>query len=165
MICGIAQRVDLAARRPWHVAVPRIDTRYNNKVIGVVCSGQLAAHREEIKGFIEKGIAQRPGGVWVCIERKSDALTRDILISLGVEPVVLPLLSFWKGEENDSRRVWRDGELLSLCDEVVVFLARTSNGPWRERAQAKPSERSQRRIHENLFLVELGAAPKRKGKK
>lgn len=132
-------------------------------MIGVVCSGALGAYRDEIKGFIEKGIAQRPNAVWVCLEPKSDRLTRDILLAANIRPVVLPLIG--KKGEVDGRRAWRDGEMLSLCDELVVFISRTSSSPWRDRATAKPHERSKCRIHENLFLVELGATPKPKGRK
>lgn len=124
-----------------------------NKVIGVVCSGDVAVHRDQVKSALERGKAQRPDAVWVCFESKSDRMTRDLMLSLDMDPVVLPLNEEWrrKREEHgyDLRRMWRDQELLHCCDEVIVFHKRTGNSPWRERAASG-------RHAGKLFVVELG---------
>jgi hypothetical protein len=125
----------------------------SNKVIGVVCSGDVAVHRDQVKSTLERGKAQRPDAVWVCFESKSDRMTRDLMLSLDMDPVVLPLNDGWRSrhEEHgyDLRRTWRDLELLHCCDEVIVFHKRTGSSPWRERA-------SDARYAGKLFVVELG---------
>jgi hypothetical protein len=125
----------------------------SNKVIGVVCSGDLAVHRDQVKTTLERGKAQRSDAVWVCFESKSDRMTRDLMLSLDMDPVVLPLNDEWRSrhEEHgyDLRRTWRDLELLHCCDEVIVFHKRTGSSPWRERA-------SDARYAGKLFVVELG---------
>jgi hypothetical protein len=133
-----------------------------NTVIGVLCSGDLAVHRDQIKDTIARGNEQRPDAVWVCIEPKSDRMTHDVMLSLDIEPVVLPMIEAWRRRHDehgyDLRRVWRDNELLHLCDELIVFHKRTGNSPWRDRAASGLYEG-------RLFVVELGAAPKARAKR
>ena len=123
-----------------------------NKVVGVICAGDLAVERDTVKDTLAKGMTQRPDAVWVCLEPKSDRLTHDVMISLGLDPVVLPLNDAWRSRDErapyDLRRQWRDLEMLALCDELIVFHKRTSNSPWRDRAR------------DSLFVVELGPEPK-----
>ena len=90
-------------------------------------------------------------------------MTRDLMISLDMEPVVLPLNEEWrsKHEEHgyDLRRTWRDPELLHCGDEVIVFHKRAGNSPWRAWA-------SDDRFAGRLFVVELGLeSAKRAAKK
>jgi hypothetical protein len=145
----------------------------------VICSGDVAVYRDDVKTTIERGHAQRPDAVWVCVEPKSDRMTHDVMLSLDIEPVVLPMADalrrkprtwrdVWKGNDPDAwpydgydvRRLWRDYEML-LCDELIVFHKRTGNSPWRERYARK----LELGIHRNLFVVELGAPPKAKSRK
>ena len=222
-------------------------------VIGVICSGDLAVHRDEIKAALSRGLVERPDAVWVCIEPKSDRITHDVMISLDIEPVVLPMNPAWRSTarsttvvhskrepydvyigrpskwgnpfshkdrtlaefrvgsrdeavdayaewiqtqpdliksipelfgkvlgcwchpqrchgdvlsemanrlypEYDLRRLWRDLEMLHLCDEIVIFHKRTANSPWRDRAKTGLYDRK-------LFIVEVGPQPKAKGRK
>ena len=144
---GLSQPVEIRGRTSRVAAAPP-----SNKVVGVVCSGNVAAHRDQVKSALKRGKAQRPDAVWVCFEAKSDRMTRDVMLSLGMEPVVLPLNDEWrsKHEEHgyDLRRIWRDMELLHCCDEVIVFHKREGNSPWRERAASG--------LYDGLFVVELG---------
>jgi hypothetical protein len=134
----------------------------SNKVIGVVCSGDLAVHRDQVKTTLERGKEQRPGAVWVCFESKSDRMTRDLMLSLDMDPVVLPLNEEWRSrhEEHgyDLRRTWRDLELLHCCDEVIVFHRASSSSPWRSRGDSGT-------YRGRLFLVEMGKAATRKPRK
>lgn len=133
----------------------------SNKVIGVVCSGDVAVHRDQVKSALERGKEQRPDAVWVCFESKSDHMTRDLMLSLDMDPVVLPLNEEWRSKHEeygyDLRRTWRDLELLHCCDEVIVFHKRTGHSPWRERA-------ADSRFAGRLFVVELGPEPKTRAK-
>jgi hypothetical protein len=53
----------------------------------------------------------------------------------------------------DFRRVWRDLEMLSLCDELIVFHKRSSSSPWRDRDKSG--------LHTGkLVVVELGKEKK-----
>ena len=188
MIRGLSQPVESGGdtRNPGtgQVRVPPASVS-DNKVIGVICSGDVAVHRDQVKAALERGVAQRPQAVWVCFEKKSDRMTYDVLLSLGVEPVVLPLLEWWrrkprpvagswpcgrawkKGEDGvwrlvdipsfDFRRTWRDAEMSLLCDELIVFHRRTGNSPWRERLASGR--------YSKLFVVELGPEPKRPARK
>lgn len=132
----------------------------SNKVIGVVCSGDVAVHRDQVKSALERGKEQRPDAVWVCFEPKSDRMTRDLMLSLDMDPVVLPLNEEWRRKREeygyDLRRTWRDLELLHCCDEIIVFHKRTGNSPWRERA-------ADSRWEGKLFVVELGQEKPQKG--
>jgi len=147
---GLSQPVEIRGGQTYGVGQAPYPS---NKVIGIVCSGDVAVHRDQVKSALERGKAQRPDAVWVCFESKSDRMTRDLMLSLDMDPVVLPLNEEWrsKHEEHgyDLRRQWRDLELLSLCDEVIVFHKRTGNSPWRERA-------ADSRYAGKLFVVELG---------
>lgn len=150
---GLSQPVDApgsTVSKPYRF---RYGSDSPNKVIGVACSGDIAVHRDQVKSALERGKEQRPDAVWVCFEPKSDRVTRDLMLSLDMDPVVLPLNEEWrsKHEEHgyDLRRQWRDLELLHCCDEVIVFHKRTGNSPWRERA-------SDARYAGKLFVVELG---------
>jgi hypothetical protein len=145
-------------------------------VIGVICAGDLAVFRDTIKQALKRGIAERPQAVWVCIEPKSDRLTHDLMISLGIEPVVLPMLDAWRRKDTsgseappvlteakqtgteadeqkpshyDFRRVWRDLEMLTLCEDLVIFHKRSGNSPWRDRAASGL-------YGDTLVVVELG---------
>lgn len=149
-----------------------------NKVIGVICSGDLAVHRDTVKSAIERGIEEHPGAVWVCLEAKSDRMTHDVMIALDLEPVVLPLIDHWRVERKqldwmpvwngpdpdawpkkrikvtlfDGRRKWRDQEMLHGCDPLIVFQKKTGDSPWREMLKRK----QELGLHQNLFVVELG---------
>lgn len=155
-----------------------------NKVIGVICAGDCAVHRDEVKNALERGTAQRQDAVWVCVEPKSDRMTHDVMMSLDMRPVVLPLIdpwrvqrsvldwhSVWSGPDPDAwpkkrvkttlydgRRTWRDLELLNCCDELIVFHKRTSSSPWRDRAASGLYKG-------RLFVVELGPEPVKKARK
>lgn len=152
-----------------------------NKVIGVICSGDVAVYRDQVKTALERGLEQRPDAVWVCVEPKSDHMTHDVMLSLDIAPVVLPLCPRWKrtrrvraswhevwsGPDPDAwptvstevvydiRRTWRDAEMM-LCDELIVFRKRTGSSPWRERKKWSDGNAG---VHRNLFVVELGPEP------
>lgn len=128
-------------------------------VIGVICSGNVAAYRDEVKRTIERGLAAHPEAVWVCVEAKSDRMTYDLLRSLGVDPVVLPLNPLWKIGRYDGRRLMRDREILRLCDEVIVFHKRAGHSPWRDWKKWG----AQYDLYGHLYIVDLG--PESKGKK
>ena len=49
-----------------------------------------------MKNSLERGKEQRPDAVWVCFESKSDRMTRDLMLSLDMDPVVLPLNDAWR---------------------------------------------------------------------
>lgn len=125
------------------------------KVIGVICAGDLAVYRDEIKAALQRGLEQHPDAVWVCIESKSDRMTHGLMVSLGIEPVVLPLVDAWRSRDErapyDLRRTWRDLEMGSLCDELVIFQKRSGNSPWRKRSEQGAK---------NLVLVEIGREKK-----
>lgn len=127
----------------------------NPPIIGVICSGDIAIHRDKVKQTLQYGLEQRPDAVWVCIEPKSDRMTHDVMLSLDIEPVVLPMNAAWRRKDADGkaildlRRTWRDLEMLMLCDELVVFHKAAGNSPWRDRAASG-------RYAGRLFLVELG---------
>lgn len=176
MTRGLAQPIEIRGGKDMHsddVAPPASDgmrspvTAPTNKVIGVICAGDLALERDTVKDTIAKGLEQRPDAVWVCIEPKSDRLTFEVMRSLDIDPVVMPMNPYWKGDRNrwgrpfDERRTMRDCEMLSLCDELIVFHKRTSNSPWRERAQRK----LELGLHQNLFVVEMGPEPKKRARK
>lgn len=170
MANGLAQPVELAlgdnaggnCSRSEDTSPCKVSTGQDsppaNKVIGVVCSGDIAVHRDKVKLALERGKAQRPDAVWVCFEAKSDRITHDLMLSLGLEPVVLPMTDTWRVRHQehgyDLRRLWRDNELLQLCDELVVFHKRAGNSPWREKAKSGLWDG-------RLFLVELGDEPKK----
>lgn len=137
----------------------------NNKVIGVICSGDVAVYRDQVKTALERGLEQRPDAVWVCVEPKSDRMTHDVMLSLGLDPVVLPMIDAWRTKDDeygyDLRRQWRDTEML-LCDELIIFHKRTGSSPWRERKKWSDGNCG---VHRNLFVVELGPEPaKRRAK-
>lgn len=137
-----------AAWRPGSVGIESDSPPYT--VIGVICAGDLAVHRDKIKQALLRGLEQRPDAVWVCIEPKSDRMTHDVMISLDIDPVVLPMNDEWRRREHyDLRRVWRDLEMLSLCDELIVFHKRASNSPWRDRIKSGLYDG-------RLFVVDLG---------
>lgn len=144
-------------------SLPSTPSESVNKVIGVITSGDgIAVYRDEVKTAIERGIAQRTDAVWVCLEPKSDRMTHDVMVSLGIDPVVLPMIDAWKRKHDehgyDLRRIWRDNEMLHCCDELIVFHKRTSSSPWRDRAASGLYEG-------RLFVVELGPEPiKKRGK-
>lgn len=175
---GLAQPLQLRGR-PAEAYGPSMSTPIN-PVIGIICSGDLAVHRNEVKAAISRGLAERPDAVWVCIEPRSDRMTHDLMISLDIEPVVLPMNPAWKksggqegivnhgaGEDGpqsadpapvpsyDLRRQWRDLEMLHLCDELVIFHKASGSSPWRDRV--KSGIYSQR-----LYLVEIGPSKKPK---
>lgn len=158
---GLAQDVEL--RGASGVQIENRPDVSPNKVIGVVTSGEgIAVYRDEVKTALERGIAARPDAVWVCLEPKSDRMTHDVMVSLGIDPVVLPMIDAWKRKHDehgyDLRRTWRDNEMLHCCDELIVFHKRTSSSPWRERAASG--------LHAGkLFVVELGPAPKARATK
>ena len=163
---GLAQPVEIrgvAVATPEQSALPSDGAP--NKVIGVICSGDVAVHRDEVKSALERGLAQRPDAVWVCIEPKSDRMTHDVMLSLDIDPVVLPLCPAWQAKDDehgyDMRRQWRDGEMLHLCDELIVFHKRTGNSPWRDRKKWGEANGG---LNANLFVVELGTAPKAKAR-
>lgn len=176
MIRGLATRIEIRGGKDMHsrtAAPPAGDgtrspvTAPSNKVIGVVCSGDLVVERDTVKETIRRGAEQRPDAVWVCIEPKSDRMTFDVMRSLDIDPVVLPMNPHWKGESNhwgrsfDERRTMRDCELLALCDELIVFHKRTGNSPWRDRKKWGTANG----VYENLFVVELGPEPNKRARK
>lgn len=66
--------------------------------------------------------------VWACAE--TDIEARRIL----EDPVLLPLVPSWRLTGGDLRRLWRDTELLLLCDRVYVFQKTKSQwSTWRDR--------------------------------
>jgi hypothetical protein len=128
--------------------------------------------------MLARGLAQHPDAVWVCCEPKSDKLTRDVMLSLDIDPVVLPMNKSWlhrpgvrvwpRGLEfvldsrgvwtlrdmsYDLQRTWRDNELLHLCDELIIFHKRTGHSPWRDRLKTG--------MHPHLYVVELGEEKKK----
>ena len=154
---------ETASRRPGSAGIESGSLLHPNPVIGIICAGDLAVHRDEIKAAISRGLVERPDAVWVCIEPKSDRITHDVMISLDIEPVVLPMVDVWRLRGDvphtyDFRRTWRDLEMLHLCDELVIFHKRTGNSPWRDRAKTGLYDRK-------LFIVEVGPQPKAKGRK
>lgn len=199
---GLSQPVQLATREgkafaeaiswnrsegnPSQRATDQEATTASNKVVGVVCSGDVAVYRDQVKATIERGKTERPNAVWVCFEPKSDRMTHDVMVSLNIEPVVLPLNDAWRRKTRpktttdvmtsetpprlafqvievevpgyDHRRGARDSEMLRLCDELVIFHKRTGSSPWRVRAESDL-------YRDRLFVVELGEAPKPKGGK
>lgn len=165
MTRGFAQPIEArTAHKPVEgVSTAAIVDASANKVIGVVCSGDVAVHRDQVKNAIERGLAQRPDAVWVCCEAKSDRMTLDVMRSLDIDPVVLSMNDHWKGEGYDVRRVVRDSELLHLCDELIVFHKRTGSSPWRERKKWADSLGG--KVHTGLFVVELGPEPAKRARK
>lgn len=166
---GLSQPVSLAGsssteRVESYADAPKVDTP-SNKVIGVVCSGDVAVYRDDVQTAIRRGLEQRPDAVWVCIEPKSDRMTYDVMLSLDIDPVVLPMIESWRTKDDDHgydlRRQWRDTEMM-LCDELIIFHKRTGNSPWRERKKWGDVNCG---VHRNLFVVELGPAPKAKARK
>lgn len=167
MILGLTQDVEIATVSKPSGEIVAQACSPEIKVIGVICSGDLSVHRDIVKQALQRGIEQRPDAVWVCIEPKSDRMTHDLMISLGIEPVILPLNDEWRrrpseGEVGgspsavdlslqgyDFRRVWRDNEMLMLCDELIVFHKRSGNSPWRDRAASGL-------YGDRLVVVELG---------
>lgn len=128
--------------------------------IGVVCSGDVAVYRDDVKQALERGIAERPDAEWLCLTPKSDRLTHDLLVQLGVKPEVLELDSRFKIEGGgDYRRAWRDGELLRRSDELIVFHKRAGHSPWREKKKWGEANG----IYKHLFVIDLG--PERVKKK
>jgi len=135
----------------------------NPTIIGAVSSGNIAAERDSVKATLERGIAENPTATWVTEPRST--MIRDLLLQLGVQPVVLHLQDEWKIEGGgDYRRTMRDGDLLRMCDPLLVFHKATGSSPWRSLAEAKPFASAKRRIHENLHLIELGKPAKKKAK-
>jgi hypothetical protein len=154
---GLAQPIEIRGHVASAEALAEASA-LDTSVIGVICAGDLAVFRETVKQALQRGIEQRPEAVWVCIEPKSDRLTHDLMISLGIEPVVLPMVAVWQMKDDvphtyDFRRVWRDLEMLSLCDELIVFHKRSSSSPWRDRDKSG--------LHTGkLVVVELGKEKK-----
>ena len=111
---------------------------------------------------LQTKITQPPGGlphgehpydygyeppVWACAA--NDTLARSLL----QDPILLPLVASWKLPGQDLRRLWRDSELLLLCDAVYVFQkagAKTQWSTWRDRG-----------VYKGLTLIESPAAVKR----
>ena len=126
-------------------------------VIGVICAGDLAVYRSTVKEALQRGLERHPDAVWVCIEPKSDRMTHDLLIGLDIEPVVLPMNDAWRSRDEDHgydfRRLWRDLEMLHLCDELIIFHKRTASSPWRDRVKSGLYTRK-------LVVVDIGKAKK-----
>ena len=126
-----------------------------NLSIGVIVSRNFE-DTEYAKDTIKRGMEKHPDAVWVRAD--TDRIVSHIYTELGIDPVVIPLLPYFKGETFDVRRVWRDTEML-LCDHLLVFQKEGSSGEWKERAA--------RGVHDCLHLIEHGAEKKkaRKGRK
>lgn len=114
-----------------------------------------------VRDVVAKGIAKNPDAEWRVFE--TDRVAREILAEHDIEPVLLKLDPAWLvTDENgvklhDSRRLWRDYELMA-CDQCVVFQREGASTPWTERAKNK----AEYRIHENLFVIEVGKPKARK---
>ena len=89
--------------------------------IGVICSGRLAAHRDEIKTILRHLSYDNLDATWLCLkDRRADNLTQDLLLSLDIEPEVVD--SPWKLE------------LLNRSDECIVFVPKSSKlNDWKQR--------------------------------
>ena len=85
--------------------------------------------------------------LWVCAT--TDSVAKELL----TDPVLLPLLPYWKGETYDLRRTWRDSELVRLCDRVYVFQPATAKTTWNDWAKMPL-------VHPGVRLVTAKTVPK-----
>lgn len=136
-------------------------------VVGIVVAQNFPAP-ELIREKLEEGIARvAPETVWVMREapKSNHAVTVawDVLHEHGVEPIQSPLVPFFvaKRDEHgyDLRRKWRDAELMSTCERIIVFHDASSNIT----AEWKKIEHSVAKI----FVIERGKKriAARKGRK
>ena len=150
---GLAQPIEIQG----HVVDVITPLAPDVPVIGVICAGDLAVYRSTVKEALQRGLERHPDAVWVCIEPKSDRMTHDIMIGLDIEPVVLPMNDAWRSRDEDHgydfRRLWRDLEMLHLCDELIIFHKRTASSPWRDRVKSGLYTRK-------LVVVDIGKAKK-----
>ena len=79
----------------------------------------------------------------MCAE--TDLEARRILAD--IEHVELSLLPFFRGDTYDVRRMWRDAEMVNLCDRVYVFQKPDAKNIW--------TEWEKRGVHDGLTIVRL----------
>ena len=98
---------------------------------------------------LQTSLSQTPeGSVWACAA--NDTVARSLL----QDPILLPLVASWKLPGQDLRRMWRDCELLLLCDAVYVFQkagAKTQWTTWRDRG-----------VYDGLEVIEPAAKKARR---
>ena len=134
-------------------------------VIGIVVAPKFP-DPQIIRDKIEEGIARvSPDAVWVIREKRqtNHAVNAawETLEAHGIEPMLAPLTPAWKGEKYDLRRAWRDAEMHSYCERIVVFHDITSHvtAEFADRKDRSPAK---------VFVIERGKkkTPRaRKGRK
>lgn len=97
-------------------------------VVGIVVAAKFP-EPELIREKLEEGIARvGPDTVWVMRSprKRGDAISVawDVLEEHGIEPVLAPSnTAFW----STNARMWRDAELFSTCERLIVFHDISSN--------------------------------------
>ena len=120
-VTGLAQPVVYSGQNPNRDRSP-------SNVYGLVVSRSFPDldFVSETVTRLQTSVSQTP--VWACAE--TDIEARRIL----GDPVLLPLVPSWRLTTGDLRRLWRDTELLLLCDRVYVFQKTKSQwSTWRDR--------------------------------
>lgn len=111
---GWCQRLDCA---PWE---------HPKGVVGIVVA-QNFPDLGLIRAKLEEGIERvAPETVWVMREapHKDHAVVAawDTLRAHDIEPFLVPLVPAWRlADAYDLRTKWRDAELRSTCERIIVF--------------------------------------------
>lgn len=158
---GLHQPVEIGgvAQQPVSNPAPT-----QNKVIGVICSGDVAVYRDQVKTALERGLEQRPDAVWVCVEPKSDHMTHDVMLSLDIDPVVLPMIGSWRGTSICGHEdAEDDGKNLICCDCGATFPLDEDEDDWQPETVLDYDLRRQWRDAEMMLCDELIVFHKRTG--
>lgn len=118
----------------WKNGLHGFDYQPPNGVIGVIVA-QKFPEPDLIREKLEEGLARvAPETVWVLREapkaNHAVSVAWDTLRANGIEPFLAPLLPFFarKGDGGyDLRRSWRDAELRTTCERIIVFHDVSSN--------------------------------------
>ena len=124
---GSAAAARLGWFQPLKVWRPARDT------IALVCDPRFPA--DDATRLLGAVAAARPEAVWVV--RETDKRARSLLSQSGIDPVLAPLVGYWKNDRIDLRARWRDLELIRTCELVLVARDRRSQASlwWKTRAE------------------------------
>lgn len=107
-------------------------------VFALICDRNFPA--DDATRLLQEVVLVRPSALWVV--RETDRRARSLLSENGIEPVLAPLVGYWKwvqpdGEVYDNRARLRDEEIARLCEIVLVARDRSSAASnwWLERSK------------------------------